>query len=233
MNPDMKAMCECDCGRIDEVYDIIGEGINEVIVTTVSKDGVPNAAPIGIIRKNEKVFVKLFASTTCQNVIDSGYLVANITHDPMIFVMAALDYLDDGYFECMEYGNAPTCIANACTEAACTGDTRAFAFPFPFRRLKGCSCILFECQRLTDGTEPEVFSLKPVSAVIEKQVPIPVNRGFNALIEACVAATRFVLYKDVESLDVIRNSKVLVNKCGSRLDSDAFELLLQKIGVKL
>lgn len=222
MNADV---CECDCGCIDEVYDIIGEGVNETIVTTVSKDGVPNAAPVGIICKDEKVLVKLYPSTTCRNVIDSGYLVANITHDPMLFVMAALGDIDDGYFERMECGNAP----DTCTLGTCTPDICAFAF----MRLIGCSCILFKCERLTDGTEPEVFSLKPVSAIIEKQVPVPVNRGFNALIEACVAATRFVLFRDVESLDIIKTSKVLVNKCGSRQDKDAFEQLLQKTGVEL
>ena len=86
---------------------------------------------------------------------------------------------------------------------------------------------------MTDGTEPEVFSLKPVSTVIEKQVTMPVNRGFNAIVEACVAATRFVLFRDDEYLDIIRNSRVLVNKCGSRRDKDAFELLVEKIGVDI
>lgn len=212
------------------VSDIICEGVNETIVTTVSKDGVPNAAPIGIIRKDEKVFVKLYPSTTCQNVIDSGYLVANITHDPMLFVMAALGNIDDRGFERMECETVPdNCIDNTCTAANSNVDTCAPTF----MRLKGCTCILFECERLTDSTEPEVFSLKPVSTVIEKQVPIPVNRGFNALIEACVAATRFVLFRDDESLDVIRNSRILVNKCGSRRDKDAFQLLVEKIGVDI
>ncbi|MCK5660244.1 MAG: DUF447 family protein [Methanosarcinales archaeon] len=219
--------------------DIIGEGVNETIVTTVSKDGVPNAAPIGIIRRDEKeesasqrsdIFVKLFPGTTCQNVIDTGYLVANITYDPMHFVMAALGGISNEDFERMGCETAlDNCAAVNDVEDTCNIDTCVPAFT----RLKGCTCILFECERLTDGTEPEVFSLKPVSTVIEKQVPIPVNRGFNAIIEACVAATRFVLFEDDEYLDIIKNSRILVNKCGSKHDLDAFELLLQKIGVEL
>ena len=211
--------------------DIIGEGVNETIVTTVSKESVSNAAPIGIIRKdNSDIFVKLFPSTTCQNVIDTGYLVANITYDPMHFVMAALGDISNEDFERMECG---TTLDN-CAAANDVGDTCNIDTCVPtFMRLKGCTCILFECERLTDGTEPEVFSLKPVSTVIEKQIPIPVNRGFNALIEACVAATRFVLFKDMESLDIIKNSRVLVNKCGSRRDKNAFELLVEKIGVDI
>ncbi len=213
--------------------DIIGEGVSETIVTTVSKDGVSNAAPIGIIRRDSAdIFVKLFPGSTCQNVIDTGYLVANITHDPMLFVMAALGNINDEDFERMECETAlDNCTAANSNIDTCPDDTCAQSF----MRLNGCTCILFECERLTHGTEPEVFSLKPVSTVIgnDTHVPIPVNRGFNALIDACVAATRFVLFRDDESLNVIRNSRVLVNKCGSRRDKDAFELLVQKIGVDI
>lgn len=213
--------------------DIIGEGVNETIVTTVSKDGIPNAAPIGIIRRdNADMFVKLFSGTTCQNVIDTGYLVANITYDPMQFVMAALSDISNEDFERMECEIAlDNWVAVNSNIDNCTGDTCTTTF----MRLKDCACILFECERLTDGTKPEVFGLKPVYTIIEndKHALIPVNRGFNALIEACVAATRFVLFKDDESLGIIRNGRVVVKKCGSKRDYAAFELLLQKIGVEL
>ncbi|MCO5384101.1 MAG: DUF447 family protein [Methanosarcina barkeri] len=59
----------------------ISAGISETIVSTGLD--TPNAAPIGIIRKNKKIFVRIFkGSQTGENLVREGVLVANVVYDP-------------------------------------------------------------------------------------------------------------------------------------------------------
>ena len=76
-------------GALDELG--IMEGINEVIATT-EKDGVINAAPLGIIRDGEKLYIRLFIGThTYDNILENGWFVANISHDAWLFAETALE----------------------------------------------------------------------------------------------------------------------------------------------
>ena len=62
--------------------EIFKDGSTEVIVTTVSKAGIPNAAPMGIVRKEGRYLIRMYTDTTTfKNVSDTGYLVANFTSD--------------------------------------------------------------------------------------------------------------------------------------------------------
>ena len=84
----------------NEALDDLGilDGINEVIATTEA-DGRINAAPIGIIRTEDRLYVRLFLGThTYENVLANGWLVANITHDAWIFAETALEDLSSKYF---------------------------------------------------------------------------------------------------------------------------------------
>ena len=61
-----------------------------------------------------------------------------------------------------------------------------------------------------------------------------VNRGFNVLIEALVYATRYKIVgeegrKKIE--EKIMNYKKIVEKCGSRKEKEAFNLMLSYIGL--
>ena len=80
----------------------IGEGISEVIVTTKSAAGIPNAAPIGILTeldeqgKEVKHFVKLYkGSQTLANVRETNTLAANVTNDTVLFVKTAFGHLSE------------------------------------------------------------------------------------------------------------------------------------------
>ncbi len=61
-----------------------------------------------------------------------------------------------------------------------------------------------------------------------------VNRGFNAVIEALVHATRYVAVKDErkrqELLQKIHYYREIVEKCGSEKEKDAFKIIMEKIG---
>ena len=91
--------------KIDlDQYGIL-EGINETIITTISLDGRFNAAPIGIIRRDGKLMVRIYTeSHTCTNIQDTGLLAANMVDDPLLYVQSALADLDDTMFEtCLLY----------------------------------------------------------------------------------------------------------------------------------
>ena len=75
------------------------EGISEVIATTRSASGVPNAAPIGILTREGNFFVKLYkGSQTISNVLVKKELAANVTDDAVLFVKAAFATLSENYF---------------------------------------------------------------------------------------------------------------------------------------
>lgn len=58
-----------------------------------------------------------------------------------------------------------------------------------------------------------------------------VNRGFNALIEALVHATRYVRSQDEELKNRIYYYGDIVEKCGREEEKEAFELLMSYIGL--
>lgn len=68
----------------------------EGIYTTMSKDGVKNAAPIGIACKGkDKLGCRLFVGTqTLKNIMETGQYVVNITFDPINFANSTIGNLD-------------------------------------------------------------------------------------------------------------------------------------------
>jgi hypothetical protein len=95
--------------RLDEILPM---GITETIVTTLSKDGKPNAAPMGIVRQGDRLLIRMFpGSRTFSNVSETGHLVANIVTDPLVFVVSAFEDLDDSYF--VSQGDMPPVIRGA------------------------------------------------------------------------------------------------------------------------
>ena len=68
----------------------IQNGINEVIATT-EMSGRINAAPLGIIRDGDRLYVRLFLGThTYENVLTKGWFVANISHDAWLFARSPI-----------------------------------------------------------------------------------------------------------------------------------------------
>jgi len=63
----------------------------ETILSTYNPDGQPNAAPMGILMKNEQcVTIKLYkSSSTYQNLVSRRCGVINITSDPELFFLSA------------------------------------------------------------------------------------------------------------------------------------------------
>ena len=166
------------------------DGINEVIATTRGKK--INSAPVGIRKNREKIWAVLYpGSHTYENVKNTGILVANIVHDPVIFAISSFDDLkEDGYISL-----DPPVLKSA----------EAY--------------IVF-----TAELERNIAYLEFQEGKILKKELRAVNRGFNAIIEACVHGTRYLLGRD-ELKDKIIYYLNLAEKCGGNSEKIAVKLI--------
>jgi uncharacterized protein len=177
------------------VDDIIKEGITEAIVTTVSKSGIPNAAPMGIVRKGGKYLIRMYTDTaTFRNVSDTGYLVANFIADPRVYVISAFQDLPPEYFQ-FEEGMVPPRLREAAGWA------------------------YFKCQ------VKDVVNMEPVSVKVAKCTLPVFNRAFGAVIEATIVGTRLRFYKGNAGINKIHEYEDIVKKCGSPADIEAMRKL--------
>jgi hypothetical protein len=179
----------------------IHEGISEVIFTTLSPDGIPNAAPMGLHRKGGRLFARIYNSKTLENIMNRPVVAASITDDPLLFVQSALSDVEPEKFEYVE------------------------GFPV-LKDAKGW--ILFEC-KCKKGENISVVELAPIKGKITTQNIKPVNRGFNAVIEASIHATRYVVFWEKKYLEHIEYYNKIVKKCGGSRDKEAMELLYELI----
>jgi len=183
----------------------IRDGITEVIATTRSDSGVPNAAPIGIIRDGgrNRLCVRLFSgSHTRENAIASSEIVANITCDPVLYVESTFGDLDASAFDFPDGMGCPV--------------------------LKAASAwILFEIDR----AKGNVFELAPMNGIIRATQPFAINRGFNAVIESLVHATRHQLIGDSKYLDLIEHYGRIVQVCGGVREKEAIARLEELAGL--
>ncbi len=179
-------------------------GISEVIATTRSDSGIPNAAPIGIIWNRDRLYVQLFpGSHTRQNAARTGKIVANITYDLMMYV------------ECTFEDPSP----------------EAFEYPggMDYPVLKRASAwILFECNQ----SKGNMFELTPIRGVIHDKPMLCINRGKNAVIEALVHATRYRLNGDAQYLDLIEHYDRIVQRCGGDREKEAIARLKEIMEVR-
>jgi len=185
---------------------IFSEGINEVIVTT-SK----NAAPMGIIRKNGSLSMIVFLSShTAQNIIRDGWIVAHISHDPILFVKTAFEDLPPESFIIENIGDRAV------------------------HRLSGILNWIAFTALVENKTADKIFvKLEPVHVNVTSVLPAPIHRGLNNIIEATVHATRFILNNDPVLAGLIRHHGELVMRCGGEQDKKAIKLLFSYINQEL
>ncbi|WP_440954460.1 DUF447 domain-containing protein [Methanosarcina sp. Mfa9] len=188
----------------------IPAGISETIVSTGLD--TPNAAPIGIIRKNKKTFVRIFkGSQTGENLVREGVLVANVVYDPLLLVRSTFSDIESSEFDFVDIGGKK----------------------FPVLK-SAISWVAFRCTNLKDTEQAVVSDLIPLGAgfceVNRRAIPAP-NRGFNAVLEATVHATRYQLSGDEKYLEWIRHYESLASKCGGEKEKQAMELIYDVLGI--
>jgi len=181
---------------------LLKEGINEVIATTHQ-----NAAPMGIIMRNEKLRMVLFhGSHTAERIISGGWVVANFIFDPVMYVTTAFDDLS----------------AEAFIEER--------AGEFTVERL--CSCEAWGAYKAKverNTRQNLLISLEPLREEIGNLGLHPVNRGFNSIIDATVHGTRYKVTCDKRLLDLIEYHAGIIKKCGGARESEALSLLFDYI----
>lgn len=185
------------------------EGISETIVCTGFE--TPNAAPIGIIRKRGKALVRLFdGSQTKENVSKEGYFTANVVLDPLLLVRSTFSDLAPEEFEYVEIEGRRFPVLKA-----------------------AAAWVAFECINVKNKDSVLVAELLPLRAGFFEEnrnvLPAP-NRGFNAVLEATVHATRYQLTSEEKYADWIRHYEVLARKCGGQKEKKAMQLLYEVLG---
>jgi len=182
---------------------LLRSGINEVIATTAF-----NAAPIGIHVRDKTVSMILFPGThTAENIQRDGWVVANLIHDPLLYVKTAFDDLSREAFV-----GEPVAGKRMCRLA----DAEAWV------------AYTAQVEKNAAGTLRVVLTQE--KEIIEAVAVHPVNRGFNSLIDATVHATRYRMNRDPELKKLIDYHTGIVRKCGGKKELAALDLLQQYIG---
>ncbi len=173
---------------------VLQEGINEVIGTTHL-----NAAPMGVILRGGRHTLALFkGSHTAENIIRDGWFVANLIHDPVIYVVSAFGDLPDDTFATETIDGTP------------------------MHRLAAAEAwIAFRADVIGESSEAYSILLTPLKEEMLQHQIHPVNRGFNAIIEAAVHSTRYIMNHDPELEWLIRHHLALAKKCGGEREKEA------------
>lgn len=203
-----------ECGSESPDIDLSSFGIREGISETIVSTGIehPNAAPIGIIMKGGRLFVRLFkGSHTWANVLKEKCLVTNIVYNPLLFVRSTFFDLEPSEFDYVL--------------------VRGFNFPI---LKEAAAWIVFKCIDIKNTDHTLIVDLVPIKAGFNeanlKDLPVP-NRGFNAVLEATVHATRYQLSREEKYLVLIRHYETLASKCGGENEKKAMRLLYDVLGL--
>ncbi|WP_292378168.1 DUF447 domain-containing protein [Methanosarcina sp. UBA289] len=185
-------------------------GISETIVSTGLE--TPNAAPIGIIRKNKKTFVRIFkGSQTGENLVREGFLVANVVYDSLLLVRSTFFDIEPSEFDFVDIGGKK----------------------FPVLK-SAISWVAFRCTNFKNTEQTVVSDLIPFGAGFceanRRAIPAP-NRGFNAVLEATVHATRYQLSGEEKYLELIRHYESLASRCGGENEKKAMKLIYEVLGL--
>jgi hypothetical protein len=182
---------------------LLKSGINEVIATTAY-----NAAPIGIHYRDKQYRAVLFSgSHTAENIARDGWLVANLVHDPVLYVQTAFEDLPRDRF----------------VEEPVNGRT--------MHRLAGADGWVAFTATIGHRTDQAMtVTLRPEKELVEEVALYPVNRGFNNLIDATVHATRYIIARDPELKKLIDYHAGIVRKCGGKKELEALAMLEGYLG---
>jgi len=174
-------------------------GINEVIAITFDKRGKINTAPTGIIVEDEN-------STLAKIKLYPSHTRKNIEDGSDVWINIIYD---------------PIVFTKTAFEDLNEEWFESLDPPIIKGAVAWCR---FKVKSIQDFIEIELINGKILRSYIR-----PINRGFNALIEALVYATRYVVNRDKELLDKIIAFKTLIDKCGSSKEKEAFNIILKYI----
>jgi len=193
------------------------DGIIESVVTTEGPNGLWNVAALGLHRKDTvregetaverdetapEVRARTWGRTrTWRNFREREMGYVQFTTDPVLFVKAALEVYE--------------------VEKAVLPEAYAWVAVKPVELESG-----------TKGDTPWVdWRLDPVEAETEERAVPTFNRGYGAVVEATVAASRLNVpsYETEQLWERIEYFESVTKRCGGERERDAFERLLAAI----
>ncbi|ADJ14793.1 DUF447 domain-containing protein [Halalkalicoccus jeotgali] len=177
-------------------------GVTESVVSTLGPNDRWNFAALGLFA-GEPVTARTWGNTrTRRNFHGRGEGYVQFTRDPVAFVEAACSIHE------REEPVLPAADAWVRVEAEHVGSGES------------------------GGTQWEEWALRPVESVVENRVVPTTSRGYSAVIEGTVAASRL----DVESydtgalLDRLAYFEGVVERCGGEREREAFSRLSEHTG---
>lgn len=186
----------------EEGWPVTLRGVTETVTTTRGPNGQWNVAALGV-HEGKPAMARTWGNTrTRRNFHREGEGYVQFTDDPLLFVEAALG---------IEERDGPVLDEAAAwvrvvVEPVATGEA--------------------------GRTDWEEWTLRPVeSTTVEERVPT-INRGFGAVVEATVAASRLDVpaYDSVVLENRLSHLAAVVERCGGHREEAAFDRLVALSG---
>ncbi|MFD1562479.1 DUF447 domain-containing protein [Haloarchaeobius amylolyticus] len=170
-------------------------GVTESVVTTLGPNELWNAAPLGL-HAGEPVTARTWGNTrTRRNFHRQSEGYVQFIDDPVVFADAALSIVEREE-PILESACAWARVAVECVDAGNEGDT-----------------------------EWEEWELRPLESGVERETVPTIDRGFGAVVEATVAASRLGVpaYDDAELRDRLTYFESVVDRAGGPREREALE----------
>jgi hypothetical protein len=172
-------------------------GVIESVVTTLGPNDRWNVAALGLFA-GDPVTARTWGRTrTWRNFRERGEAYVQFTRDPVVFVEAACS-IREAEAPLLESTDAWTRVA---VEAVDEGTE--------------------------DGTRWVEWQLRPLESAVERRVVPTTNRGYAAVVEATVAASRLGVegYDEAALRERLAYFEGVVERCGGDREREAFERL--------
>lgn len=180
--------------------------IAEVIVSTYSRGGKPNAAPMGaIMESEEQLTIRIFnTSSTYKNLKANGFAVLNLTSDINVFYRTALKEANqDGTLPQEWFKKAATVNAPKLSKAEATVE------------VKIKDIILIDDQKSKATCVVQFVTAEPI-------FPKVYCRAFSATLEAIIHSTRVkALVSNPAKRKQIKALDKLIEHCGAVVEKSA------------
>jgi hypothetical protein len=189
-----------ETGECEAAWPVDLRGVTETVVTTLGPNDLWNVAALGVHAPADGATATATTwgnTRTRRNFHRQGGGYVQFVSDPVVFVDATLSIREESE-PLLEAADA---WAEVAAEHVGTDDD--------------------------DGTRREHWELRPLDSAVVTARPQPVNRGFNAIVEATVAASRLdVPAYDTETLrERLRYFIEVAQNCGGDREREAIERL--------
>ena len=176
---------------------LLSPGINEIIAVTMD-----NAAPIGIILRDGQCpkMILFKGSKTEENIRKYGWVTANFVSRASLYARYAFSDVEP-------------------SELAAEGDMQ--------RLREADAWVGFRAEVTHETEQTYMVDLTPVSESILTPNIRRVNRGFDAVIDATVHATRYVFNHSEDLKQKILYDFELIRKCGGEDEFAAKKILAE------